>query len=534
MAEPIQTSKHSLVGKVIADRYEIVSFVGRGAMGTVYKAKHKAIDRFFAVKTLNAQFEEDERVVKRFQQEAQAMSLLTHPNLIQILDYGKTEDGVPFFVMEFLEGISLADHLKHNGQLPVERALPIFAQIADALAHAHSKGVIHRDLKPSNIMLIGDSHDFVKVVDLGIAKAVSDDQHLTQTGEVFGSPLYMSPEQCQGMQTDGRSDIYSLGCLMYEALAARPPLRGENFVQTAYKHMHEMPVPLQEVRPDVSEPVSELIAACLLKNPDDRVASMAMLRDALRELIAATCSDSQANTVGTLIGGKTTLSKATKALPRQSRVNWILVSAVCAIPLLLAAAMGVFVFNATSSRKPPEPPVSTKTASTVDLNSGSTVSVQSPVWREDNPKAPDEIDVVAVYAAQPQIGNSSNQPQDVTIEVRPHKQPITLVLFSYMPVHWNVKPYSLATIKKVIASGFHPQIVEGAGCDVKSVCIKNNDKDAFHTGMMKPEEQETVEESREEIYEQIKDGVRKLLGPDAEIRHFQGQYYGTHFNLDDQ
>jgi eukaryotic-like serine/threonine-protein kinase len=214
--------KNALIGQTISDRWEILSLIGTGAMGAVYKAKHNTIGRIMAVKTLGAANREDERSVQRFQQEARAMSVLTHPHLIQIADFGTMEDGTPYLVMEYLEGISLQDYVRKNGPMPVELALPVFSQIADALEHAHSKGVIHRDLKPSNVMLTGEKHDFAKVLDLGIAKG-EDDLHLTATGEVFGSPLYMSPEQCMGQPVDARSDVYSLGCLMYETLAARPP-----------------------------------------------------------------------------------------------------------------------------------------------------------------------------------------------------------------------------------------------------------------------------------------------------------------------
>jgi hypothetical protein len=325
---------------------------------------------------------------------------------------------------------------------------------------------------------------------------------------------------------------------MYETLTGHPPLHGANFVQTAYKHMHEMPTPLQEVRPDLPAGVSEVITACLLKDVGERVQTMTLLRDALREL-ALPCSDSQQNTVGTIISQSSSLTNALKTAPQPRRINWPIVSAVIAIPILLATATGIFVFNATS-RKPPQPPVVASPTSTnvqpvanIDTQTSSTVSVQSPVWKEDNPQAKTEVDVVAVYQAQPEIANQPNQTQTVTVEVHKKKEPITLVLFSYMPVHWNVKPFAGATIKNVIASGFHPQSVEGAGteCSVTSMCTKKDGANAFHTEMMKDGASD-VEENREQIYAEIQQGVKKLLGPEAQIRHFEGQYYGTKFVLD--
>jgi serine/threonine protein kinase len=544
MADEIQSNKKSLIGKVVADRYEVVSLIGHGAMGAVYKAKHTAIGRFFAVKTLNSRHGEDERSLKRFQQEAQAMSVLTHPNLIQISDYGHTEGGQPFFVMEYLEGVSLADHIKRNGPMPVALALPLFSQIADALAHAHSKNLIHRDLKPSNIMLIGDEQNFAKVVDLGIAKATADqDLHLTQTGEVFGSPLYMSPEQCQGMPVDGRSDVYSLGCLMYETLTAQPPLKGANFVQTAYKHMNEMPAPLMELRPDVSADVNSVVMACLAKNPDERVASMTALRDLIRQLEALICSESQQNTVAQQ---RTTLANTIKGAtpqPAPKPVNKALIASCSVVAILFAAlAMNKMQLHLSLRKAPPQPPIASAAMTSsplpqVDFNTQSSISVESPLFKRDNPSAKEEIDVVAVYTAQPptqELGKDEVvKPQNVEVNVHPAKEPITLVLFSYMPVHWSVKPFTGATIKKVIASGFHPQEVSGAGCsDVTKVCSKNRDQNAFHTGNIMTTDPNQVEGTRGKVYKQIQAGVYQLLGPDAEIRHFQGCYYGTHFDLE--
>jgi serine/threonine protein kinase len=549
MADQIQTSKHSLIGKVVADRYEVVGLIGHGAMGAVYKAKHTAIGRFFAVKTLKPQHGDDDRSLKRFQQEAQAMSVLTHPHLIQISDYGQTEDGQPFFVMEYLEGVSLADYIKRNGPMPITQALPLFSQIADALAHAHSKNLIHRDLKPSNIMLIGDSHDFAKVVDLGIAKATENqDLHLTQTGEVFGSPLYMSPEQCQGMPVDARSDVYSLGCLMYETLTARPPLKGANFVQTAYKHMNEMPTPLTELRPDLSPEVEAVILACLAKSPDERVANMTALRDLIRQLESSLCSDSQANTVKQIMSQRNSLANAIKATPSGQPagkpVNKLLVGAVVSIPLMLFATMIMFGLQFHFSlRKAPQPPArnsgtSARTPTPINVDTQSTLSVESPLFEKINPSAKDNINVVAVYSAQPpleQVGiKQEPQPQDVEVVVHATDKPITLLLFSYMPVHWNVKPLTGANIAKVIASGFLPQEVSGAHCaDVTKMCSKDRGQHAFHTAniMTTDPKVASIESNRHKVYEQIQDGVHQLLGPDAEIRHFLGSYYGTHFEL---
>jgi serine/threonine-protein kinase len=242
----VKLQQDDAIGTLIAGRYEILQKLGSGGMSTVYKARHQAINKIFAVKILHPHLQMDTNAILRFQQEAKAVSKLFHPNIVGLTDFGVTDDGQPFQVMEYLSGKSLADIIKEEGRLSPLRALRIFMQVCDALEHAHGQSIIHRDLKPSNIMLVeqGGEHDFVKLVDFGIAKMIADDdkiQQLTQTGEIFGSPPYMSPEQCMGRKLDVRSDFYSMGCLMYETVAGKPPLIGNNVFETIQKHTDEMP-----------------------------------------------------------------------------------------------------------------------------------------------------------------------------------------------------------------------------------------------------------------------------------------------------
>lgn len=309
------------IGQILAERYEIMSFIGRGAMGSVYKARQIAIGRDVAIKMMLNQ-SVDERATQRFVKEAMAMSALNHPHLISIIDFGETPEGNPFLVMEYLEGTTLAKIIEKG--LPLQQALKIVEQIAEGLAHAHARGFIHRDLKPSNVMLIGDSRDFVKIVDLGIVKAMekeggAEKMRLTHTGEIFGSPLYMSPEQCLGQPLDERSDIYALGCLMYETITGEPPIIGENFVQTVYRHVHDIPAMMADCRPDLVIPpeVESLVARALSKNRDDRQASMRELRDAISNarnactaatmgampFLSSSAVSGQQGTMGTRISG---------------------------------------------------------------------------------------------------------------------------------------------------------------------------------------------------------------------------------------
>jgi serine/threonine protein kinase/tetratricopeptide (TPR) repeat protein len=266
----------------LGERYEVLEVIGYGGMGTVYRAKDKILGKEFAVKVLKDELAADESAIKRFEQEANAASDLTHLNMLAVYGHGKTPAGSHYIVMDLLEGESLAQLLKREGSLDANRAINISIQVCHALAHAHMKGLVHRDLKPSNIMLVksGSSADLVKVLDFGIAKLMPGQKretlNLTQTGEIFGSPSYMSPEQCLGCSQDARSDIYSLGCMMYEMIVGRPPLVGKNPIQTVAKHLNEDPPSLSKVVPSAQIPrgLEETIMRCLEKDTEQRYQSM--------------------------------------------------------------------------------------------------------------------------------------------------------------------------------------------------------------------------------------------------------------------
>lgn len=275
--------------------YEIDCLIGEGGMSSVYKVRHRALDKPMAIKMLHTHLERDVVQRRRFEQEAQALFMLEHPNIVKLRDFGSTKDSSkPYLIMDYLQGKSLADVLKESGPIPVNRALKLFMQICDALEHAHEKNIIHRDIKPSNIVLTEDTKgsEQVRIVDFGIAKFSQDDINpgLTQTGDVFGSPLYMSPEQCLGHKLDRRSDIYALGCVMYEALSGHPPLAGETALSTIHKHTSEMPQPLQvpDCDPKLRENLDAIIFKTLEKDPEKRYQSMKSLRNDLQELLEDT------------------------------------------------------------------------------------------------------------------------------------------------------------------------------------------------------------------------------------------------------
>lgn len=262
--------------------YDVVERIGGGGMGTVYRARHKVLNKTVAIKMLHKELAGDPVNLRRFQIEATAAGSLTHANLAAVYDSGVTEDGTPYLVMDYLQGVSLDAILKKEGFLEYDRFFNIFGQVCEALTHAHSKSIVHRDLKPSNIVIVRleGGHEHVKLVDFGIARvlqrSLADGSRLTQTGEVIGSPDYMSPEQCLGLDPDQRSDIYSLGVVMYEALAGRPPFRGDNNIQIIVAHINKEPRLISKLRPDLRIPLEleDLIMKALSKEPEKRFQSV--------------------------------------------------------------------------------------------------------------------------------------------------------------------------------------------------------------------------------------------------------------------
>jgi eukaryotic-like serine/threonine-protein kinase len=276
-----------LLGSMLGS-YRIVESIGGGGMGMVYKAWQESMQRNVAIKVMKPSLMAEPAVLQRFQREAVTASRLSHANIVTVHDFQVTQDGTVFLVMDYLQGCSLQDAIKETGGISVNRFINIFRQACDALEHAHKRGVLHRDLKPANIMLVvhDDTEDVVKVVDFGVAKILTPEgnmQKLTQTGEVFGSPVYMSPEQCVGEAIDARADVYAMGIAMYESLTGILPLIGKDIFETIMKHKAEMPKPFAEVRPDlfIPESLEAVIFHALAKEPEDRPQSMAELKDEL-------------------------------------------------------------------------------------------------------------------------------------------------------------------------------------------------------------------------------------------------------------
>jgi DNA-binding NarL/FixJ family response regulator len=280
-------------GCMIADRYSIESVLGRGGMGIVYRAKHLLMDRLVAIKMLHPALIEDELVVRRFQSEAKSLNGLVHPNLVAVFDYGITAKGEPYMVMDYHNGRGLDNILENHSQIDIGMAFNIFSQACDALTAVHEHNMLHRDIKPSNIVISEDG--LVKLVDFGIAKSiVKAALNLTPACEIVDTPKYMSPEQCIGGELDARSDIYALGCVMYEVFGGQPPFKADNFYDMVRQHVDVAPsrLPFFQLSEYFSPVLESIVFKALAKEPDQRYQSTAELKielQAVASLFACPC-----------------------------------------------------------------------------------------------------------------------------------------------------------------------------------------------------------------------------------------------------
>ena len=272
--EPVQTPR------IYSGRYELTHLIARGGMAQVYRAMDRQLERPVALKVLFPELSVDRTFVERFRREAQAAANLSHPNIVPVFDWGE-DDGSYFIVMEYVEGRPLSAVLRDPQPMPPRQIATIGAGVAAALAFAHRHGVVHRDVKPGNVLITPEGD--VKVTDFGIARAVNTEESLTQTGAVMGTAAYFSPEQAEGKGVDSRSDIYSLGVVLYEMSVGRPPFTGNSPVAVASKHVRDMPALPREVNPAVPAALEAVVMKAMAKNPDDRYGSAEELRaDLLR------------------------------------------------------------------------------------------------------------------------------------------------------------------------------------------------------------------------------------------------------------
>ncbi len=331
--------------QVLGGRYRVLSLLGKGGMGVVYRVEQIFLGKELALKTIDKYLLSDV-TIRRFQAEARAAFAVDHPNIISVNDFGLLDDQTPFLVMEIVNGETLGDRLK-NRALTVEEAIPIFIQVCFGLAHAHESGVVHRDIKPNNIMLLDHTpfgtEGSVKILDFGIAKLTQHEggeiQALTRTGEIFGSPLYMSPEQCTGGQVDRRSDIYSLGCVLFEALTGTPPFVGDNALSTMMMHQSAAAPSLKEASLGAEFPaeLERVVQTMLAKNPAGRYQNLGMAAHDLAAIKRGETSqfaaDLKPNKTPRLDANKQTISM------RRDRFYFLLVGIGFLSALITAMAM---------------------------------------------------------------------------------------------------------------------------------------------------------------------------------------------------
>ena len=395
-------------GTVLSGRYQIHKRLGEGGMGRVYEAEHLQLGRSVAVKVMRKKYAEQKAMVERFRLEARSASMIGHPNVVQVFDYGTTEAGEGFIVMELLKGAPLSEVIKQQGPMELGRVLSILGEVATALRAAHECGVIHRDLKPANIFLIrvnADERERVRVLDFGMAKLIDlgDDRGgLTAAGEILGTPEYMAPEQAVGGEVDRRVDIYALGCVAYEMWTGAPPFSGPNYVTVLAKHMDERAPRISDVR-DAPPALDQLVARALSKSPSDRPPDMGAVMAALARIAddegVASAAVPRAldlpsmPSLGPMSRASSTKRRFTR-MKRRTRRNII----------IGVAALGTLAAGALVERRfgPPPPATGPATLVLATTPAGATLRVDGKVLGDPSPAvarlAPGKHDIEAVMS----------------------------------------------------------------------------------------------------------------------------------------
>lgn len=347
------------IGKTVDGRYFVETQLGEGGMGVVYRCRHTIIDKKVAMKVLRADMARNEEVTERFLNEARSASSIGNPHIIDISDFGRLPDGATYFIMEFLTGTSLADLVGPREPVSPPRAAHIILQLTEGLAAAHDAGIVHRDLKPDNIFLVkrGSRDDFVKILDFGIAKASTNDTRLTQAGQVFGTPHYMSPEQASGSPVDLRSDVYAVGVILYELCTGQLPFDADNFMAILTQHMYKSPLPPSLIDGLVLPPGLEaVILRCLAKEPGERYQTMTELGEDIERVFSGTLPVASRDMRGMTdsYGSPEEYFERRSGLgsmpPPPNKPNLLLYASVGA---LAALAAGTAVYLATRSSPPP-------------------------------------------------------------------------------------------------------------------------------------------------------------------------------------
>ncbi len=330
----VEDSLPSEIVQELAPRYRLEALIGEGGFGVVYRARHAVLGRPVALKLLRADIGSDKALVERFRREAQSAARIDSPHVVRVLDFGHLKSGEGYIVMELLEGRSLALELEISGAFSVSRAVRITRQLCDALSAAHGIGIVHRDLKPENVLLdtVDGENDIAKVVDFGLAK-IHGMAAITAAGRAIGTPQYMAPEQCAGCIVDARSDIYSLGIVLYQMLTDRLPFEQTGLHAIFSAHVRDTPPSPRMYRPDLSPELEAIVLRCLAKDPADRYQSMAALGRALEEAVRPAPAPVVARPVPVIAP-----AAAPIVAPRRSRSFPL--ALVAALALIFGAAIG--------------------------------------------------------------------------------------------------------------------------------------------------------------------------------------------------
>ncbi|MBX3250476.1 MAG: serine/threonine protein kinase [Myxococcales bacterium] len=340
-------AQDKLVGSTIDGRYEVERVLGEGGMGLVYKARHVVLNKPLALKVLRPDVSRDEEIITRFRQEAQSASAIGNQHIIDISDFGTLADGSTYFVMEFLDGTDLTGAIESSMPgMDAARTVHIAKQLCSALGAAHDAGIVHRDLKPDNIFLIkrGNDRNFAKVLDFGIAKVGGSSSKLTRAGQVFGTPHYMSPEQCAGSGVDHRTDVYALGIMMYEMTTGQTPFDADNLMGILTKHLYEAPVPPRQHNPAIPEELELVILRAIAKDKEQRYQSMYELLEDLERLEAGVGTVARETTRSMLLADATPTATAPSKAPL-----------FAVLGILLVAGGGAGAYFALGGDDAPEP-----------------------------------------------------------------------------------------------------------------------------------------------------------------------------------
>ena len=409
--------------RIYSRRYQVTHLIASGGMAMVYRAQDLLLNRPVALKILYPELSEDPLFVERFRREAQAAANLSHPNIVPVFDWGE-DDGTYFIVMELIEGTSLADILRGSRTLSASRSAQLVAQVAAALGYAHRNGVVHRDVKPGNILITSDGQ--VKVTDFGIAQAVASEDHLAEAGSVMGTATYFSPEQAEGAAVDGRSDVYSLGVVLYEMLVGRPPFTGDTPVAVASQHVHSSVPPLSDFNEEVPLDLAAITMKALAKSPGQRYQTTDELRaDLLRfnegepvravGVVGAFLGDDATQAVSAVPAAERTQSLPIMTGPRtdiRRRRNWrpLWISLFVLLLLALGGLAYFLVVNANSIKSMPNV-VGQPVARATQTLQGDGLIVATPVLAHSKqPKG-------TVTATNPATGAKVSKGQTVTLTV---------------------------------------------------------------------------------------------------------------------